>query len=161
MCGAKRISWEDIGLFAIYLLDRQRFRALSRQVGNPLRKKTRLKIDRIRADAIPIKGAFLDGLVDGRGAQSTDPRDKVFAIMGLTNAFMYPNYSNSFLVSTIRNQRHADSLGCRTGQHHAKVRLQVTTQGIRKSIELTRRSKCSGERNPQKEAPHSPSLLTP
>ena len=43
------------------------------------------------------KTTFIAGLVEGRGAQAADPRDKVFAIMGLTHTQLYPNYSNKII----------------------------------------------------------------
>lgn len=55
-------------------------------------------------DIFNIKGSFttivnsqslLTALVQGRGAQATDPRDKVFAVMGMTPTIINPDYSKA------------------------------------------------------------------
>ena len=56
-------------------------------------------IDGIREYIIgtPSITLLIYGLVEGRGAQATNPRDNVFAIMSLTRDVMYPKYSDPII----------------------------------------------------------------
>lgn len=106
MCGARCISWADLYLFALCVIDTELEQYLYRP-GTPRAKNDNSESGCIRTRKIneikdynfssPRKVTFLAGLVDGRSAKSTDPRDKVFAIMGLTNTLMYPNYSSKVI----------------------------------------------------------------
>lgn len=102
MCGPRSISWADLGLFAFCMVDND-FEQYLYKLGIPSGKDKDSESGCIRARKIdgikdynhssPHKTTFLNGLVEARGAQAADPRDKIFAIMGLTNTQMYPNYS--------------------------------------------------------------------
>ena len=103
MCGAKCISWDDLSLFTICMIDND-FERYLYGLGGPRVKDENSESGCVRAgkinsiktynDTHSRKTTFLNGLVEGRSAGATDPRDKVFAIMGLTSILLYPNYSN-------------------------------------------------------------------
>ncbi len=106
MCGARCISWEDLCLFAFCMIDTD-FEQYLYKPGTARAKDGDSESGSIRTRRIsqlkdynfnlPSKSTFLSGLVDGRSAKSADPRDKVFAIMGLTNTLMHPDYSNAVI----------------------------------------------------------------
>ena len=105
MCGAKCISWDDLGLFTICMIDNDFERYLygpGPRGENENSESGCVRADEIRRikdynDSCPRKTTFLDGLVQGRSAQATNPRDKVFAVMSMTSILMYPNYSNKII----------------------------------------------------------------
>ena len=106
MCGTKCISWADLALFSFCMVDND-FEQYLYSHENSVGKDEDLESGSIRAwkinrikdynDTSPRKTTFLDGLVEGRAAQATNPRDKVFAIMGLTNTQLYPDYSSEVI----------------------------------------------------------------
>ena len=106
MCGTRCISWADLALFGFCMVDND-FEQYLNSHGDSVGKDEdsesgsirALKISRIKDynDTSPRKTTFLDGLVEGRAAQATNPRDKVFAIMGLTNTQLYPDYSSKVI----------------------------------------------------------------
>ena len=106
MCGAKCISWADLSMFTYCMIDNDlsqhlpRWESVHGEDESPESGCIRVNtIGGIREYNIrtPSKTPFLRGLVEGRGAQATNPRDKVFAIMGLTSDVMYPKYSDSII----------------------------------------------------------------
>ena len=106
MCGAKCISWDDLGLFTFCMIDND-FERYLYAPGGPRGEDENSESGCIRArkinqikdhnDKFPRMSTFLDGLVEGRSAGATDPRDKVFAVMGMTSVLMYPNNSNKII----------------------------------------------------------------
>ena len=109
MCGAKCISWADLSMFTYCMIDNDLAQHLPRwgpfhgENESPesgcIRVNTIEGIRRfeIKSPSKVSKIDFLDGLVHGRGAQATNPRDKVFAIMGMTRDVMYPKYSDPII----------------------------------------------------------------
>ena len=106
MCGTRCISWADLALFSFCMIDNdfeQYLYSHGNTVGNDEDSESGSiragKIARIKDynDTSPRKTTFLDGLVEGRAAEATNPRDKVFAIMGLTNTQWYPDYSSEII----------------------------------------------------------------
>ena len=106
MCGTRCISWADLALFSFCMVDNDFEQYLYSQESSVGKDEDlesgsirALKIARIKDynDTSPRKTTFLDGLVEGRAAQATNPRDKVFAIMGLTNTQWYPDYSDEVI----------------------------------------------------------------
>ena len=94
MCGTRCISWGDLALFSFCMVDNDfeqylysQESSVGKDEGLESGSVRALKIARIKDynDTSPRKTTFLDGLVEGRAAQATNPRDKVFAIMGLTS----------------------------------------------------------------------------
>ena len=106
MCGAKCISWDDLGLFTICMIDNDFERYLYGPRG-PRGKDEISESGCVRAgkinsikyynDTNPRKTTFLSGLVEGRSAGATNLRDKVFAVMGMTSILMCPNYSTDII----------------------------------------------------------------
>ena len=103
MCGAKCISWADLSMFTYCMIDNDLEQHLSRsgpshgEDESPESGCMRVNtIDGIREYNIgtPSKTPFINGLVEGRGA---NPRDKVFAIMGMTRDVIYPKYSDPII----------------------------------------------------------------
>ena len=103
ICGAKCISWADLSMFTYCMIDNDLAQHLHRwgpfhgEDESPESGCIRVNtIEGIREYNIgtPSKTPFLNRLVEGRGAQATNPRDKVFAIMGMTRDVMYPKYSD-------------------------------------------------------------------
>ena len=106
MCGTRCISWTDLALFSFCMVDNdfeQYLYSHGISAGQDEDSESgsirAWKINRIKDynDTSPRKTTFLDGLVEGRAAQATNPRDKVFAIMGLTNTQLYPDYSSDVI----------------------------------------------------------------
>lgn len=107
MCGARYISWADLCLFTTCVIDSDLEQYLYGP-GTSCSKdgysesgciRTR-KISEIKDHNFnfPLsKTLLLSSLVESRSAQSTDPRDKVFGIMSLTNTLIYPNYFNKVI----------------------------------------------------------------
>ena len=101
MCGAKCIPWADLSMFSYCMIDNDLDQHLSRSgalhgeslESGCIRVNT---IDSIREfnNATPSKTPFINALVEGRSAQATNPRDKVYAIIGMTRDVMYPKYSD-------------------------------------------------------------------
>ena len=106
MCGGKCISWEDLSMFTYCMIDNDLAQHLSRW-GPSHREDEGLESGCIRVNKIagirelnitdPRNALFITGLVQGRGAQATNPRDKVFAIMGMTSDVIYPRYSDPII----------------------------------------------------------------
>ncbi|KAF7512731.1 hypothetical protein GJ744_000298 [Endocarpon pusillum] len=94
-CGWKTISWFEISAFAVNFGQHDLTQYLDE---NSKAGCTRItNIDRMK-DVHAIRGSelgLLSALVQGRGAQATDPRDKVFAMMGMTAIKINPDYSKS------------------------------------------------------------------
>lgn len=105
MCGARYISWTDLCLFALCVIDSDLEQYLY-SPGDSCGKDGFSESGCIRTINISaikdyvkavLRRTFLLGLVESRSAQCTDPRDKVFAIMGLTSTLVYPDYSKDFI----------------------------------------------------------------
>lgn len=102
LCGRKCVSMDDLNLSALCLLDNDLERFL-----NPGRLTEDLENEsgcmRIRQiwdlttsqHQFPDQSTLLSTLIQTRGARATDPRDKVFGIMGLTATPIHPDYSLS------------------------------------------------------------------
>ena len=102
LCGANYISWQDISLFAICMIQHDLIQYLSLN-GVPQETVSESGCSRL-LDIFEIRGSFtsfensqflLTALVRGRSAQATDPRDKVFAVMGMTRTITNPDYSKA------------------------------------------------------------------
>lgn len=102
LCGPNYISWQDISLFAICMIQHDLVQYLS--LNGPLQKTSSESGCGRLMDIFNIQGYFtsfanpqplLTALVEGRGAQATDPRDKVFAVMGMTPTIINPDYSKA------------------------------------------------------------------
>ena len=102
LCGENYISWQDISLFAICMIQHDLIQYLSLN-GAPQETISESGCSRL-LDIIDIQDSFtrfknsqllLTVLVQGRGAQATDPRDKVFAVMGMTRTIINPDYSKA------------------------------------------------------------------
>lgn len=102
LCGTNYISWQDISLFAICMIQHGLIRYLS--LNEPSQETISESGCGRLLDIFNIKGSFtnivnsqslLTALVQGRGAQATDPRDKVFAVMGMTPTIINPDYSKA------------------------------------------------------------------
>lgn len=100
LCGSNYISWEDMSLFALCMIQHDLIHYLS--LNRPSQKTTSESGCRRLLDIFYIQSSFtsnrdsqslLNTLVYGRGAQATDPRDKVFAVMGMTATIINPDYS--------------------------------------------------------------------
>lgn len=102
LCGTNYISWEDISLFAICMIQHDLVQYLSL---NGLPQETTsesgcgrlLEIFHIQSSftSFPDSLLLLSAIVYGRSAQATDPRDKVFAVMGMTPTIINPDYSKA------------------------------------------------------------------
>ncbi|ERF70936.1 hypothetical protein EPUS_06721 [Endocarpon pusillum Z07020] len=98
-CGWKTISWLEINTFAVNFVKHD----LTQYLDDPADENSKVgctritKIDRLKDyhTTHPFQSGLLNALVEGRGAQATDPRDKVFAIMGMTAIKINPDYSKS------------------------------------------------------------------
>lgn len=99
-CGRERISWDDIAIFADCMIRRElrQFLVLAdTQADQTSDGCTRIQmIDRtqigVRGD-IDRQASLLTLLVEARGAQATDARDKVFAMTGMASEAINPDYS--------------------------------------------------------------------
>ncbi|KAI4286773.1 MAG: hypothetical protein L6R35_003974 [Caloplaca aegaea] len=100
MDGRKHITWDDMSLFAICMMDNNLESLLD--VGHSAEHEetesglSRIRmIDRTRAyeRVHPQQSSLLGPLVDGRGSRATNPRDKVYGIMGMTANPLYPDYT--------------------------------------------------------------------
>lgn len=94
MCGEKWISWTDLSLFCNSIIRNDLLQYLN--PGSSARDLAFQSgcyrvdvIDHMRNDSFSL----LFVLVDGRGAQATDLRDKVFAVMGMSSENINPDYS--------------------------------------------------------------------
>ena len=100
MCGEKWISWDDLSLFCTsmikndlsqYLHSGSSARGLAFQPG--CHRVDRIETIRIKYHTQQQQVSFFSLLVDGRDAQATDLRDKVFAVMGMSSEKINPDYS--------------------------------------------------------------------
>lgn len=101
ICGRVYIPWKDLSLFAICMIDNDLGGLIA--LGNSAEHEvyesglTRIRmIDRMidYEWTHPRQSALLGALVDGRGSRATDPRDKVFGIMGMTATPLHPDYTS-------------------------------------------------------------------
>lgn len=109
MCGQKCISWSDLSLSVDLMVRHDLLQYLT--LGQPIKEHASesgcIRITQI-SDLKSVHESFvnppplLSTLVEGRGAQAFDSRDKVFAIMGMTSTMIYPNYSAR--VSDVYNE---------------------------------------------------------
>ena len=99
-CGQKCISWSDLSLSAILMVRHDLLRYLT--LGQPIEEHasesgcipiTQISDLKTYHESFTNPPSLLSTLVEGRGAQASDSRDKVFAIMGMTSTMIYPNYS--------------------------------------------------------------------
>ena len=104
MCGQECLTLEDLSLAAICITDNNLDSLFD--VEQPAKDEpsesgcTRLRtIYQMMIDMHTQSGrtSLLGALVDGRSSLATDPRDKVFGIMGMTSAFstLYPDYEST------------------------------------------------------------------
>ncbi|KAL8935792.1 MAG: hypothetical protein Q9211_004508 [Gyalolechia sp. 1 TL-2023] len=100
LCGRRCIPWNDMSLFAICMADNN-LESLLSIGGSGEREESMSGINRIRMIdrmigyewSFPRQSALLSVLVEGRGSQATDARDKVFGIVGLTATTLRPDYT--------------------------------------------------------------------
>lgn len=102
LCGRRFLSWPDLGLFATCATDNrlETLVDLGRVTTQEIAESgiTRIRmIDRMinYEWTHPRQSSLLGALVDGRGSQATDPRDKIYGIMGMTAAPLHPDYALS------------------------------------------------------------------
>lgn len=100
MCGENYISWSDLCLFCTCMIKHDLIQYLNSN--SAAREKSFQsgceRIDEIMRmksymDSFSAKAPLLPTLVQGRGAQATDSRDKVFAVMGMSSIIINPDYS--------------------------------------------------------------------
>lgn len=97
MYGEKCISWSDLSLFSICMVKHDLLQYLNSDVG--AREQSgclRIReIDGMKGynDTFPNQSNLQSVLVEGRGAQATDLRDKVFAVMGMSSTIINPDYT--------------------------------------------------------------------
>jgi WD repeat-containing protein 55 len=104
-CGRKTASWQDISQFADCMIthDLIQFLVTANPQVDQLPGKACIgikMIDRIRVFYNEIKelddaSNLLSHLAEGRVAQATDARDKVYAMMGMSSNGIHPDYSKS------------------------------------------------------------------
>ncbi|KAL8751690.1 MAG: hypothetical protein Q9184_005989 [Pyrenodesmia sp. 2 TL-2023] len=101
ICGRVCIPWKDLSIFAICMIDNDLGGILALDVSAEHEAHesglTRIRmIDRMidYEWTHPRQSALLGALVDGRGSRATDPRDKVFGIMGMTATPLHPDYTS-------------------------------------------------------------------
>jgi WD repeat-containing protein 55 len=101
-CGRRNISWLDMSTFAMCMIQHdltQYFVSTDNDAGHLSEAGcSRIRmIDRMKGliNVNPAKNPFLQSLVEARGAQATDLRDKVFGIMEMTATTITPNYSKA------------------------------------------------------------------
>lgn len=100
VCGEKTISWLDLAMFGICMVKHDLIQYLDPDMaarGQVLQSGC-LRIEEIRGmkdynDNFPSQSSLLSVLVEGRGAQATDLRDKVFAVMGMSSTIINPDYT--------------------------------------------------------------------
>lgn len=104
MCGQRLISWLDLSVFAICMIrhDLTRYmtvvdQAVGKQITSESGCMQITKIDDMKSyhQMFVTPSSLLPTLIEGRGAQATDLRDKVFAIMGMSTIMIHPDYSAS------------------------------------------------------------------
>ncbi|KAI4112914.1 MAG: hypothetical protein LQ345_006008 [Seirophora villosa] len=100
MDGRKYITWNDMSLFTTCMIDNNLESLLD--LGQSAKHEesesgvTRIrKIDRMidYEWTHPLQSSLLGLLVDGRGSRATNPRDKVYGVMGMTATPLHPNYT--------------------------------------------------------------------
>ncbi|KAL8723376.1 MAG: hypothetical protein Q9225_000292 [Loekoesia sp. 1 TL-2023] len=101
LCGQELLSWNDMAMFAICLLDNDMESLLSLEKSaegvvseSGCTRVRQMSIMRDYERTFPQQSMLLQALVEGRGAQATDARDKVYGVMGMTSIAMYPNYGS-------------------------------------------------------------------
>ena len=97
MYGEKCISWSDLSLFSICMVKHDLIQYLdsdgsAREQSGCLRIR---EIDGMKGynDTFPNQSNLQSVLVEGRGAEATDLRDKVFAVMGMSSTIINPDYT--------------------------------------------------------------------
>ena len=100
MCGKEFIAWFDLSLFGICMVkhDLMQFLNLNMTAHGQAFRSGCLRvrdIDDMKGynDMFPNQSGLLSVLVQGRNAQATDLRDKVFAVMGMSSIIINPDYS--------------------------------------------------------------------
>lgn len=100
ICGRRCIPWNDMSLFAICMADNHLESLLAFQDGegaDPVLGVTRIRMIDTMIDSeasFPKQRTLLSALVQGRSSQATDPRDKVYGIMGMTATAVRPDYTS-------------------------------------------------------------------
>jgi WD repeat-containing protein 55 len=101
-CGRRTISWLDMSTFAICMIqhDLTQYLVSTDNSADHLSEAGCIRIrmiDRMKDlnNVNPAKNPLLQALVEARGAQATDPRDKVFGIMEMAATTITPNYSKA------------------------------------------------------------------
>lgn len=106
-CGESKISWHDLGLYTGTAVDSGFYRWLQREVSHTIAGETPLiafgamvtrELDS-QKDFLATQGAMrlslLVALEDCRYAKCTEPRDKVYGVLGLCNDQIRPDYEKS------------------------------------------------------------------
>lgn len=100
MYGDKFISWLDLSMFAICMVKHDLLQYLDSDIGarEQVFQSGCLRIVEIYRmkdfnASFPNQSLLLSVLVEGRGAQATDLRDKVFAVMGMSSTVINPDYT--------------------------------------------------------------------
>lgn len=100
ICGRRRITWEELSMFAICIVDNNLEGLLDPE--NTLEQEahesglTRFRMIDGMLDfhrSHPRQSSLLAALVEGRGSRATDPRDKVYGIMGMSATLLHPDYT--------------------------------------------------------------------
>lgn len=103
LCGKTYISWDDMTIFVLCMIKHDLVQYLGLN-GPPQETSASdsacgrlLDIFSTQTDFANFTSrvSLLTSLVYGRGAQATDPRDKVFAVMGMTLTIINPDYTKA------------------------------------------------------------------
>ena len=96
MCGYESIPWSQIGLFSIILVKHdllQYVGGLNGALTTGCVRARNLDSMKDMNDIYPRQRSLLSALVDGRDANATMLRDKVYGIMELSSELLDPDYS--------------------------------------------------------------------
>ncbi|KAL8898787.1 MAG: hypothetical protein Q9207_006528 [Kuettlingeria erythrocarpa] len=101
LCGRRNITWEELSMFAICIVDNNLEGLLNLE--NTFEQEAHESgLTRFRMidgmvhfhTSHPRQMSLLAALADGRGSRATDPRDKVYGIMGMSATLLHPDYTS-------------------------------------------------------------------
>ena len=99
VCGSKCFDWNDLALFAYYMVkyDMEQFLGLEEPGDHETTESscTRIRMISDMKDyhqGFEQKSSLFAVLVEGRGAKAANLRDKVFGVMGMSDQIVYPDY---------------------------------------------------------------------
>lgn len=99
ICGSKCFDWNDLALFAYYMVkyDMEQFLGFEEASDQETSESscTRIRMISDMKDyhqGFEQKSSLFAVLIEGRGAKATNLRDKVFGVMGMSDQVVYPDY---------------------------------------------------------------------